>query len=126
MSNTQSSAFVTPWQQVLSNAVQQAERLVHSQQRRGKLAVQTLVQCLVLGCLMKRQASLSDFATLASQLGVKIRPSSLHERLTTRLVLLLAVVFEQCLQQHLERVKLPVARLKPFSAILLVDSTQIS
>ena|GEM_PF-4035990 len=84
MSKRQSNAFLTHGQQVLSSAVQQAEALVQSQQRRGKLTVQTLL----VGCLMKRQATLSDFATLASHLGVRIHPSSLPDRLTTRLVIL--------------------------------------
>ena len=111
---------------VLSDLVKEAERLVQSSQRRRKMSVKQLVQSLVLGCLEKGKPSLSSWVDVASDLGCEITKSSLDERLTGRLVMLLYEVLQSSMRHRVARTALPKTKLDQFKRVILYDSTRIS
>lgn len=122
----QSKAIMENWQTILSELVQEAEELTQTVQRHRKLDVETLVQSLVLGCLEKPDASLRDFAQVAHDLGVDVVTSSLHERLTPRVAMLLASVLNLSLKHAVAISRDAIPCLREFDGVYIVDSTQIS
>lgn len=126
MSRSKSKSLVTNWHGVLSEMIQQAEQVAHTVQRERKMSVVTLVQSLVLECLTNAQASLADFVQTAQQLGTSVTSSSFDERLTPRLVGLLVLVFQACLQRKVALERKAIRRLTNFKAVYLIDSTQVT
>lgn len=126
MSKKEYIKLAKQWQMVLSEIVSEAERLVKSSQRHRKLSVEKLVQSLVLGCIEKGKVSLSTWVDVASDLGCEITKSSLDERLTGRLAMLLHEVLQQSVAKKIKPEALPAKKLKPFKQVILYDSTYVS
>src|SRR5690606_26775473 len=126
MSKKECTKLAKQWQVVLSEVVTEAERLVQSSQRRRKLSVEQLVQSLVLGCLEKGKVSLSTWVDVAHDLGCEISKSSLDDRLTGRLAMLLHEVLQQSISKRVETEALPAKKLEPFKQLILYDSTYIA
>ncbi len=126
MSKAKCTKLGKQWQVVLSELVQEAERLVQSSQRQRKLSVEQLVQSLVLGCLEKGKVSLSTWVDVAYDLGCEITKSSLDERLTGRLAMLLYEVLQQSIARGIEVASLPATKLDAFERVILYDSTYIA
>ena len=126
MSHLQSNALCQKWQHVLSRLVIKAERLAQSSQRKRKMSVEQLVQTLVLGCLEPGQVSLRLWSEVAAEMGCEISASSLDERLTPRVVVLLYEILQSSMQQQVDVSRLPVERLQQFKRLIVYDSTPIS
>lgn len=126
MSQNQSNTFGSKWQHTLCDLVHQAEWLAQSSQRQRKMSVEQLVQTLVLGCLQAEPTSLRLWCEVAADLGCDITASSLDERLTGRVVMLLYTVLQWSIQQHLTVSRLPVEDLAAFSRVILYDATLLT
>ena len=126
MSSNKSNTLQGKWQQILSDVVIEAEALVQSSQRQRKLSVEQLVQTLVIGCLEGEKVSLRLWSEVAADLGCEISASSLDERLTGRVVMLLHEVLQSSIRRQVDVSRLPVPRLQQFSRMILYDSTAIT
>jgi len=126
MSQKQSNTFDQKWQYVLSELVIKAEYLARSSQRNRKMSVEQLVQSLVLGCLEEEQTSLRLWSEVAADLGCEITGSSIDERLTGRVVMLLYMVLQWSIEQKLDVSRLPVQKLESFCRVILYDATLLS
>lgn len=126
MSQTQSNTFSQKWQQTLSELVSKAEYIAQSSQRKGKMSVEQLVQSLVLGCMEQEKTSLRLWSEVAADLGCEITASSIDERLTGRVVMLLYIVLQLSIQQQLDVTRLPVKDLEQFSRFILYDATLLT
>lgn len=126
MSKKECTKLGKQWQVVLSELVKEGERLVQSSQRQRKMSVEQLVQSLVLGCLEKGKVSLSTWVDVASDLGCEITKSSLDERLTGRLAMLLYEVLQSSIKHQVESPALPKTKLDQFKRVILYDSTRIA
>jgi hypothetical protein len=125
MSSTNYSVNSRAVQELLEAGVKQAEAYCGSSQRARQVSATRLVQLLVLGWLAVPTASLNDLALQAHRLNCSITAQALHERINGRTVMLLAAVLQQALRQLQQGQRLPVTGLQQFSAIHLLDSTQI-
>ncbi len=126
MSKKECTKLGKQWQVVLSEIVREVESVVQSSQRERKLSVEKLVQSLVLGCLEKGKVSLSTWVDVASDLGCEITKSSLDERLTGRLVLLLHEVLQASIKHRIDSPRLPRTKLENFKRVILYDSTRVT
>lgn len=126
MSQSKFSRLAGNWHEVLWEITRQSEQVAHTVKRKRQMSVEILVQTLVLECLTNVKASLADFVQTATQLGARINKSSFDERLTERLVMLLASILQMCLESQTQVKGLANTRLKAFKAVFIVDSTQIS
>jgi len=93
-------------------------------QRQSKLGGNELVQTLMLGCLEDGMATLATFCQVASNLGIEISASGLHQRLNSEAVDLLRQVCQIWMQQNLKTVSAPQV-LSQFSAVRIIDSSRI-
>jgi hypothetical protein len=112
-------------QTFLTTYAQEADEVSGFSQRQSKLDGMKLAQCLILGWLNRPQATLNQLTQTAEELGVAIRPQSLDERLTPRAVMLLACLLDKALALFQHTAPLPIALQSHFSAVYLLDSTQI-
>jgi hypothetical protein len=126
MSATKFNQLSEKWQQVLVDSVLEAEALVQSSQRQRKMSVEQLVQTLVIGCLETEAVSLRLWSEVAADLGCTISASSLDERLTGRVVMLLHEVLQSSIQRQVNVSRLPIVQLQQFSRMILYDSTAIT
>jgi len=126
MSRTQSNIFGQKWQYILSELVKKAEYIAQSSQRTGKMSVEQLVQTLVLGCLEQESTSLRLWSEVAADLGCDITASSIDERLTGRVAMLLYIILQWSIQQKLEVSRLPVKKLEQFCRVILYDATLLT
>jgi len=126
MSQKQSNTFGQKWQHRLSELVKKAEYIAQSSQRTGKMSVEQLVQTLVLGCLEQEKTSLRLWSEVAADLGCDITASSIGERLTERVVMLLYTILQWSIQQKLDVSRLPVKKLERFSGVILYDATLLT
>lgn len=126
MSGKEYKAIGQNWQVILAELVEEAEQVAQTVERVGKFAVKSLVQTLVLSCMESPEASLQQMVQVADAIGVKVAKSSLHERITPRLVMLLAVLLELSLKRVVATPTNLVARLQALEGLDIVDSTQLT
>lgn len=126
MSQNQSNTFGQKWQHTLSELVIKAEQIAQSSQRKGKMSVEQLVQTLVLGCLEQEATSLRLWSEVAADLGCDITTSSIDERLTGRVVMLLYIILQWSIRQKLDVSRLPVKKLEQFCRVILYDATLLT
>jgi len=126
MPRKKSSTWSANWQMILKTFVREAEQVARTQQRQRVLSVENLVQSLVLGSLKTSKASLGDLCQVARDLGVNITKSSMNDRLTARVVMLLADIVERCMRQKLARPALTLTKLHIFTSVMIIDSSQIT
>lgn len=112
-------------QTFLTTYAKEADDLSGFSQRHSKLDGVKLAQCLILGWLNRPQATLNQLTQTAEELGVAIRPQSLDARLTPQAVMLLACLLEKALTLFQHTLPLPVPLQQHFSAVYVLDSTQI-
>ncbi len=125
MPNKESNILQQKWQSVLSKLVQNAELMAQSSQRKRNLSVEQLVQTLVLGCLEGETVSLRLWSEIAGELGVEISASSIDERLTKRVVLLVYTILQDSIKEQVDVPDLPIEQLKSLSRMILYDSTAL-
>ena len=92
--------------------------------RESKMTGQLLAITLLLGILKNPKASLEDLALTAFKLGVEISEQGVSQRLQNA-VGFFEALFHRALEQFRNDTPLDVALLKQFSAIDVLDSTQI-
>lgn len=126
MPHSKSSTWSSNWQMILKTFVRDAEQVAQTQQRHRVMSVESLVQSLVLSSLKTPKASLGDLCQVARDLGVNITKSSMDERLTGRVVMLLATIVERCMRQKLSTPALALSKLQSFTSVMLIDSSQIT
>ena len=84
------------------------------------------VQALVLGCLRRGEATLTDFAQICAELGVDITPQGIDDRIQAPAVTMLSTLFQQSLRIFQNQSGIPNAVLGHFNGIHLLDRTQIA
>lgn len=80
---------------------------------------------MIVGCLQHAEASLTDFAEMSAELGVEVSPQGIDERISDRAVALLSGLLQASLRTFQSASPLPNRVLQQFSAIHLLDSSQI-
>ena len=118
-------AHAAQLQSFLTDTANHAGQLSHCQQRASKLDAATLAQTWILGLLQHPEATLDQLTRTSQQLGVAITRQGLDARVTPRLVMDFALLFAASLRTLRHPSRLPLAVLAPFSAVRLIDSTQI-
>lgn len=93
--------------------------------RQSKMGGEQFVQAMVLGCLQRADMSLGDLAQTSTKLGVAISGPGLDQRIDEEAVTLLESVLQEALQHLSEKDRLEIEVLRPFSAVYLLDSTQM-
>lgn len=126
MSQKKSNQLNQEIQNMLVLYAQEANQWAQFSKRNTTINAETFVQIVVLGWLKKKDASLNELAQAARDLGVKVTGSALHERMGPEAVLLLAGVLKRTLEAIPQRCPLPLAVLKRFSRVYIIDSTQIA
>lgn len=126
MSQKQSSEIIEKIQNLLSHYAQEVNEYLQFSQMESPLDASRFVQVLVLGWLKEGQASLNRLAHSASDLGLQISASALHERMNSRAVMLLAGVLNRALEDLRRSCPLALQRLKSFQGIYITDSSQIA
>jgi hypothetical protein len=94
--------------------------------RRSKLTTELLVKTLVLGLLGKGEATLTDLVEVALKLGVSISESGLAQRLNEGAAGVLKHLVQVGMAQLAEATTHSSEVLRRFSAVNIVDSTQVS
>ncbi len=125
MPNKNYSAIEQKVQELLTVVSQRAGKTSGFVQRCSKLDGMVFVQTLVLGCLQRAEISLSQLAQVSTKLGVAITGPGLNERIDAEAVLLLQEVLREGLQMLSGAERLELALLARFSAVYLLDSTQM-
>jgi len=92
--------------------------------RESKMTGQLLALTMLLGILKNPKASLEDLALTAFKLGVEISEQGLSQRVQNAADFF-GALFQRALEQFRNDTQLDVALLKQFSAIYVLDSTQI-
>jgi len=95
-------------------------------QRRSKLTTELLVKTLVLGLLEKGDASLTDLVEVAGRLGIALSESGFAQRLNKGAEQVLKHLVQLGIAQLAEATTHSGAVLRSFSAVNIVDSTQVS
>jgi hypothetical protein len=112
-------------QEFLTETCKEAEQTSHFVQRNSKLDGTRFVQTLVLGCLKKPEMSLSQLAEVSTELGTPISGPGLDQRIDKEAVIMLQEVLREGLQRLSGAERLEIGILAHFSAVYLLDSTQM-
>ncbi len=92
-------------------------------QRSSPFTGTIFLHMLLAGFLKDPHASLIDLAVRSTELGVPLSPQAIHARVNAFAVRFLEQVYRRALAQLQNQVKLPLALLRQFSAIWVIDST---
>lgn len=111
-------------EQFLCEVAEMLERTSGFVQRRSKIGGKELVQILSLGALEQGDATLEAFCQVASDLGIKLSASGLHQRMTMEAVELLRQVCQLWMGRRGDEA---TGRdvLVGFDAVRIVDSSRI-
>jgi hypothetical protein len=113
-------------QELLTRHCQEIERKSKFVERRSKLDGQIFTQILVFGCLKNPHSSLGDLVKVANELDVAISAPGLDQRINPEAVNLLMEILQRSMQELSGQERLDIAVLKHFSAVYLLDSTQVA
>src|SRR5579864_6413775 len=94
--------------------------------RSSKLTTSIFVQTLVTGLLENGEATLTDLVEVAGELGVRISGSGLAQRLTKGAEQVLKQLVHMGMEQLAEATTHSSEVLRRFSAVNIVDSTQVA
>jgi hypothetical protein len=94
-------------------------------QRQSPLSGEKFLKTGVFGFLENPKASLTDLAQVCLELGVKVTPQGLDERINTFSVAFLHEMFNRAMEKFRSEIALPLSILQQFTAINLLDSTQL-
>ncbi len=110
-------------QDFFGSAVNAVARRTQFVRRVRQLDGQTFLQALVFGFIEKPDANLTDLAQVCLDLGVKITPQGIDQRINEQAVTFLKEMFSQAMEQFKNEIPLPLPVLQQFSAINIVDSS---
>lgn len=105
------------------NEVEQIARASKFVQRKSPISGEVFLKAMVLGFLEKPTASLNEIAQTCLEMGVDVTAQAIDERIGAASVVFIQSMFQQALQLFKNDQPLPLAILKQFSSINLVDST---
>lgn len=101
-------------------------KAVNFVKRESKLTAKLFSESLVMGCLSNPNMALEDMRQLVKQRGVKISKQGLHQRFNQGATELMKGLFEASLQKFKAKRRDVIALLKPFSSVIILDSSSIS
>jgi hypothetical protein len=101
-------------------------KVVSFVKRKSKLTAKLFAESLVMACLSNPNITLEDMRQLIKQRGVNITKQGLHQRFNSEATELMKNLFEESLQQFKTEKRDVIALLKPFSSVILLDSSGIS
>jgi DDE family transposase len=94
--------------------------------RESKLTAKLFAESLIMGCLSNPNLTLEDMRQLVKQRGIKISKQGLHQRFNQEATELMKTLFEESLQKFKTEKHDVIALLKPFSSVIILDSSSIS
>jgi hypothetical protein len=94
--------------------------------RNSKLTGPLLLLILVAGFIQHPTASYNILAQVAADYGLPITRQALQQRLTSPAVCFFHAIFQQSLQRFQDRCRLPIPLLTQFTAVYLLDSSQVA
>lgn len=105
------------------DTVNEVARQTKFVQRKSDLDGLKFLQALVFGSIEKPEVSLNHLAQVCLDLGVKITPQGVDDRINTYSVAFLKEMFSQAMDTFKNDQPLPVAGLQQFTALNIVDSS---
>lgn len=111
-------------QAILTEVVDEANRISGFSQRKRQCDARILVQTLVLGWLENPAASLAELSRMAGRFGCTISAQGLNARLNERAVVLLTCVLAESIRRLQQTQRLPIGVLEHFTGVYITDSTQ--
>lgn len=110
----------------LFKKIPELDKKIRFVKRESKINAKLFAEALITGCLSDSEVSLERLCYLIKQRGVKITKQGLHQRFNTEAILLLEHLFLEALKQFKTEQAGVINLLKPFSSVLLIDSSGIS
>lgn len=107
-------------------AVEMVARETKFVQRESPVTGEMFLKASVFGFLENPEASLNDLAQVCLEQGVEVTPQGLDERISSRSVAFLSKMFNQAMETFRSTIALPLSILQQFTAINLLDSTQLA
>lgn len=106
-----------------SEQIEDTARQTKFVRRRSEITGLNFVKALVLGFLEKPASSLNEISQSFLDIGVNVTPQGIDERINAFSVDFLRAIFSQALEIFKNKCPLPLAVLRQFSAINIVDSS---
>jgi Transposase DDE domain len=113
-------------QKFFNKKVETTARATGFVQRVSRLSGFIFLQASVFGFMDDPQANLDDLAGYCADLGVEISAQGIDQRINATTVEFFKALLSQALEHFKQTLPLPLPMLQQFSAINLVDSTQLS
>lgn len=126
MLNQKYNANADKIQELLTQHCKEVERKSKFVERQSKIDGPNFTQILVFGCLKKPHSSLGDLVKVADQLEIEITIPGLDQRINQEAVSLLMEILQRSVQELSGQDRLDIEVLKHFSAVYLLDSTQLA
>jgi hypothetical protein len=120
------NANVDKIQELLTGFCKEVERSSDFVERRSKIDGPNFTQIMVFGCIKKPESSLGDLVKVANQLEIDITPPGLDQRINKEAVLMLMEILQRSMQELSGQNRLAIELLKYFTAVYLLDSTQVA
>ena len=118
--------FAETVQRILGEEVEQLAREVGFIQRDRVIKGADFVQSLILGWLQEPEITLDGLTQVLERRKVSISASGLSQRFTQEAATLLQRVLERLSAEQMQVEPVEIALLKPFSAVILEDSSTIT
>ena len=106
-----------------SATIEETARATKFVRRKSTISGLSFLKAMVLGFLEKPDASLNEMAQSFLDLGVSVTPQGIDERIHPFSVAFLRAIFSQALEIFKVNCPLPLAILRQFTAINIVDSS---
>jgi len=113
-------------QELLTDHCKEVERSSKFVERRSKINGQNFTQIMVFGCIKNPQSSLGDLVKLGSELEIEITIPGLDQRINKEAVSMLTEILQRSIQELIGQDRLEIELLKHFTAVFLLDSTQVA
>lgn len=126
MPNKKYNANADKIQELLTRHCQEVERKSKFVERRSKIDGQNFTQIMVFGCMKNPHSSLGDLVKVGDKLEIDITIPGLDQRINPEAVGMLMEILQRSIQELSGQERLDIEVLKPFSAVYLLDSTQVA
>ena len=126
MPNKKYNANADKIQELLTRHCQEVERKSKFVERRSKIDGQNFTQILVFGCMKNPQSSLGELVKVGDKLEIDITIPGLDQRINPEAVRMLMEILQRSMHELSGQERLDIKMLKPFSAVYLLDSTQVA
>jgi len=126
MPNQKYNANIDKIQELLTRHCKEVERKSKFVERRSKIDGQNFTQILVFGCMKRPQSSLGDLVKVGNGLGIGVTIPGLDQRINAEAASMLMEILRRSMRELSGEERLEIELLKPFSAVYLLDSTQLA